>query len=580
MIQATFNYPGIRDVRVMRYTQGHGTVPGMFYLEIAPQPASQIQRHGTVELRYGTTSILFPSCVVDLASLTISPEGHVEKLRIKDRRWKWQAGGEISGVYNDRNPDGSLNIDTEKTAQELAEMLLDAMGESSYDISALPTDSRPHVDWACENPARELSRLCDKLGCRVVLGAGSDPVRIVKLGVGQPLPNNDDVRSVSFGVDPPELPDSILLCGSERIFQSKLLLEAVGKDTDHSIKPLKDLSYAPNPDADDGGFSVSVLSGSFEGLGDDLKARQLARETVFRWYRIKSQADGTMLVPGLDYFPQQSGDQEIPPPPSSTPVQEGEGYVTEIEQMLPVRRFLVETYEDADGNKKSQPAFVSGTFWSEDAGLPRTTNTPNFTEVPVPFSLYTKEGIVAFGSQVFKKDALNKGVVADLYLTTSYPVRLNSNNQYLRYQRERQIRNIPLGTGPHVLQRKEVELTSYAIYGEDGTTVTEVVTNIDVARQEADFQIENLITEFGVDRSYEVWYRGIHPLPLDGATRQVTWIIDHKSGFYTKAALNTDTDPYVLSYREARRVEYLFDRNEQPNRRYGREWLEYLSSVQ
>ena len=69
---------------------------------------------------------------------------------------------------------------TEKKPQALATLCLQAMGEDDYDVSALPNDARPEIDWSYQNPAEALQQLCDKLGCRVTYVVDTDSVKPVE----------------------------------------------------------------------------------------------------------------------------------------------------------------------------------------------------------------------------------------------------------------------------------------------------------------------------------------------------------------------------------------------------------------
>jgi len=104
-------------------------------------------------------------------------------------------------------------------------------------------------------------------------------VRLIPTGVGADLPTGA-VMDISAAFDPPEMPDKIaILCGHTR-YQCDFELEAVGKDTDGKIKLINDLSYMPAG----GWFTADMPKFSCITAAN---ARELAQETVLRWYRIK-----------------------------------------------------------------------------------------------------------------------------------------------------------------------------------------------------------------------------------------------------------------------------------------------------
>src|SRR5262249_2380883 len=138
---------------------------------------------GALEIAYdGIPNLVFPNCRLLHHTFDYTPEGLIWRLSIADRRWKWKYGS-ITGSYNLDWPDGSLNKLTELDAKGLASLCFDAMGESQYDVSALPGKVRPEVHWDHTNPAQALADLGDNLGCRVVLGLDNIP-RVLPTGIG------------------------------------------------------------------------------------------------------------------------------------------------------------------------------------------------------------------------------------------------------------------------------------------------------------------------------------------------------------------------------------------------------------
>ena len=126
-------------------------------------------------------------------------------------------------------------------------MLCIAMGEESYDVSALPRDQYPPVSWDAINPADELERLADFYGGRLVYHPEMDGPLVAKLGDGAelPIPRPGEDAGKSVTLDPPEPPSVIACYGSPKQFQCRLRLEAVGSISIRAIKPVDELSYKP-----------------------------------------------------------------------------------------------------------------------------------------------------------------------------------------------------------------------------------------------------------------------------------------------------------------------------------------------
>lgn len=273
--QGMFEFPGIPAMFSGVYSIAHGISPSIAVLEVPPEHNFLVQI-GPLAITYGSkVKIVLPDCKLDLASYRSDDGGQTWTIRCMDRRWRWQYPT-ISGVYNQRTPDGEfdafptlppkdlnaaiLKAKGDKTPQELAKLLLDAMDETNYDVSQLPNHTRPAVNWDHSNAAEELARLCDSLGCRVVLGT-DNRVHLCLLGSGQSLPSNQ-VESGGFSFDPPDMPDALLAVCGPTAYQIRLHLEAVGLDLDGIIKPLKDLSYNP---AGDNHVQRVTISGATSG---------------------------------------------------------------------------------------------------------------------------------------------------------------------------------------------------------------------------------------------------------------------------------------------------------------------------
>ena len=214
--QGIISFTGIDPESILSgsFTLSHGITPSTGTLQVLVQQ-QPYEAGGTLAFEFGSTKFEFPDCRIIAGSATMGNEGESVTLTIQDRRWKW-VNQHISGWYNKRSPDGQISkepIDFEKTPQELAKLLLDEMKEGGYDVSKLPNDDRPEVNWDYANPAQELANLAEMYGCRVVLGL-DNKVRLCVLGDGPPIPANGREVTDSIGVDPPERPDSIKFVAS------------------------------------------------------------------------------------------------------------------------------------------------------------------------------------------------------------------------------------------------------------------------------------------------------------------------------------------------------------------------------
>ncbi len=297
--QGLVTYPGLVDFTKADYTLSQGISPGVCTIEMPQELVGDLEPFGDLTFSYGDSSITLRDCTVDLANIGQSLGGYIARVNILDRRWRWKFGY-VSGHFNLRMPTGNnadeglnsqaravdgdatkIRPGTEATPQQMAILCLQKMGEQNYDVSALPNAARPEIDWSYTNPAEALQSLCEELGCRVVLWLDDDSVRIVTIGQGNGLPDNDAVTFVSEGVNPPETPSSLLLVGGPTVYQGLIPVEAVGVDLDGSIKPIDALSYAPT-----GGWANSGAALDDFTFITSAKAKPLAEKCIYKMWRL------------------------------------------------------------------------------------------------------------------------------------------------------------------------------------------------------------------------------------------------------------------------------------------------------
>jgi hypothetical protein len=520
--QGLAHFPGIEVIRRADFTLSHGISPSVCLIETVPM-RNFVPRVGTLSFTFGGVRINFPGCTVGFAAIDNSRDANLWTLQILDRRWRW-AYGRVSGVYNVRLADGSVDPDTEKTPQELALLLLAAMGEARANVAELPNFSRPFMDWDVHNPAEELARLCDGLGCRVVLGL-DNRVSLRRVGVGRPLPVGGKEMNASFGFTSARKPDSLVFVGGPTVIQSKLELEAVGEETDGTAQLIDDLSYKP---------ALGWGPWTQPEYAVDLAQRHHAEKSVFRWYRIKQQAEGGLQIQSEDNI-----------------------HVETMQQLLPIGSDLVETVNDGGRIRRPKAAYIEGVFYPEGEDAANTaagTIYPSDDRGQQLFSIDTRRGIVMFNDMVRQYNStLLEYAAAELYLTTSYNLR-DENGVLVRLEVERQIPGERVGTGSLVIARDEVFATQQHVYS--GVRLTGRVTNIDAAREEAGRTLDAVEASFVTTQSVDLKYAGIIPIELDGAIQQVTWHVGPPAAT-TRASRGGEHEIDLPSYDERRQNEGL-----------------------
>lgn len=505
--QGLISFPGLHTLTGGSFTLSHGIRPSIANLPCRAV-ATNLPETGPLTLTYGRVRIVFPDCRV--LSTQQQSRGLTWSVQIQDRRWRWQFG-EVSGVYNWRKSDGEIEEESKKSLQELAKLLLEAMGEIHFDVSALSRFQWPEVDWQNANPAVELDRLCESQGCRVVLGL-DNRVRIARINRGAFLGLTPGVfvegRS---GYNRKPLPRYVRVAMAPVKFQSKFELQAVGLDTDGNIREIDRLSYTPP-----GGWAKQdprLFSGipiGFAGPVANLQeavlkknARVLALATVFRWYRIFKLADGTLHPQGLD---------------------KNIGPFDEFWQYLPLSANLVETVKDPQGKDVPRKGWVEGEYWP---GTEDFKNTPEFTQYQKSWTLEPDQGVVQFDDPVVMVDEQQRtwAGAAKLYLTCSYQLQTRDTKNYGKFVRGYRRREVNRDAREHeglVLFAEDLLPTIRHLYN-NKNKVARVIHNFDEMDQQADQLIEAKLDEYTPDAPQDFSYAGFRPIEPDGAIQQVTW---------------------------------------------------------
>lgn len=590
-------WPGIEQIEAGHFALLQGITPSVATLEILPQDPSTIPIDGTLSITFGDVEIDFPDCRIDRASFEYSPSGFVWRLSIWDRRWKWQFGGPagpISGNYNQRFSTiqpapqdfqlgsfqlGSIDPVTRRTPQQLAAALLLVMGETGFDVSQLPNTALPEVNWERDNPAQELQRLCDELGCRVVLGL-DNLVRVCATGLGADLPT-EDIEHESDVLDPPEIPDSIMVVGGKDRYQADFLLEAVGLDVDGTIKPIGQLSYAPDKKDKTGlgGFGSLLdfwdsevgfreISGWEQEdivppltppriakvylLGDNsnqVNPRYLARQSVWRWWRISVEngsADDRKKPPAIPGLGSIAGSR-----------------IKALWQILPLEDVQILGWYDNTNNFVPYEAKVYGRYFSpawngllgvgppiQDAQFNFTVNTA----VACEYQVDKERGIVMFDEPLVFIKADNTAVQPFLYLRCTVSVRDFDTYAFIEYQRTRNLSDsLGLGTGSHntgsrIIKRPEIIRQVVPQYDQK-FKATAIFSTDSVNDAEADQAIDAALLEYQVKTPQVCNYMGIVPISPDGAITQVEWSVGPQ-GATTRAARNTEVNYAIPPFRE------------------------------
>jgi hypothetical protein len=420
-----WSFPGVSYPHELTYTQTLGFQPDVALLKCLPQ-ATNIPASGNVTMSWAATTVVLPNCIVDLASITLTQDGRYLRLPVMDRRERWKKVAPISGEYNTIRV-GEVVGARQQTFRELGTILMTALGEPSADVSVLPTNVYPPVSWECEPVIEAAQALFEESGYSVVLGYGSEVVKVVQLGTGATLSTTNRFVG-SDTIDPKVVPRYIRNCFKPSQAQVRLMLEPVGLDTDGTWQLIDDLSFTP------GGGWERIPPYSLPGLVG-LTDEQLLEAVgyVRRAYRVKGFADGTWDLPV------------------------GTGALSGLTDILPLQNRLLDT-EDLRDDESRRPFRLYGKYFKteDETGQPpipggtETANGDRVTGRSVRFD--GENGLVIFEEpiwRVFGSDYLP----ADLWLECTIQVRDQTNFSWNHYEYDVEV--VPGGLGYHTVKHEQ-----------------------------------------------------------------------------------------------------------------------------
>ena len=406
-----------------------------------------------------------------------------------DRRWKWKFS-QCTARFNERLPNNSIKYSTKhpgyrRSARDIFAAILASLADGGADVSQAPGNVYPRCFWQNVPADEALRELCRLTHCTIVL-TSANQIRVVALGVGIPLSNTPDKKAVNSGFRLGAVPAGVAIGCGPSIFQSKLLLEAVGLDYDGRIRPIDELSYKP-----DGGWAREE---PFFFPNVDQSKRHLACQTVWRWYRVKGQVNGSLPVPGTSY-PVVSADQY---------------------RLTP---WLVEV-GDNGGMPCHLPARVYGEYFPQQ-DFPE--NTPKKANVPSAFRILPELGIVEFPFPIWKEGTGNYAgdyVEPKLYLETGYHL-ADAQGFGLECYRPRSATGFGTFTNDWTLPHPELWEAHVVQYGSDGVQIAGSTNNLGTVNAEAGEYLARAVTAIrNVEYSTDMIFGGIAGYDLDGIRSQ------------------------------------------------------------
>lgn len=583
-IQGVFAYPGIdtNGWANFTWTELSGISPSVGLLTIYTAYSTP-DLDGDIVLTYGDQTITIKNAHIDRVDYKAGSGGQEATVRFLDERWKW-AYYEITGRYNFRLPNNFPDPQHEKTPQELAILLFKAMKVKDYDVSVLPNDARPDCDWDHSNPAQELARLCDDLGCKIVPQRTTGKWAIVVTGEGAQLPDGGiPYNDYGQGIDPKETPDYLKVVSAPISYQVALALDWIGKDVDQSWQKLKDLSYCPDPKSPGFGWGFGADPDTQAGGtnppseyrvrqvdGSEISPRELAVATVFRSFRIDDQP------PNAANSQDKDGNNTFYLPGYAD-------YVTR-KQLIPLNE-LVETYTDLYGEEHRRASLMFGEWWGEygtegnSNHLPGTrldyqetnsekpedrgTFSMSIDEIDTDKTIITTSKKMMFYNQLTSVwGAESFFLPARMYLVCTVNVRDPVTWQPIRVEKLLQIGSGNDKSFCHTVIKNDVQpwfIQNYDNYGKPSGIVRE---NKDEVQRQLNYYLTSIAKTFETVASETKRYFALVPIDLDGAIAQATWIIsngDKGSGCDTIVSRGTEHNFDIPTYEQ--RLQRDFNKN-------------------
>jgi hypothetical protein len=522
-LQGLITYPGLTTFKSAEYAASHGIAPGICTIEMPQELVDDLAPEGDLTFSYGDAYVTLSSCAIDLGNTERGGGGYISRVQIYDRRWAWKFGA-ISGHYNlpapgvptsggvdmgYGSPSSLVRGDTMQSAQDLAVLCLEAMGETEYDVSALPDNVMPETHWSYENPAQALEQLCESLGCHVVLDLDSNGVQIVVVGEGEDLPDGP-IQWAAASVSPQQAPSSLLFVGGQTVQQGFIPLVAVGLNSDGSIQPIANLSYAPMPN----GWGPEPKQ--FPSITAE-PDRTYALESVYHWWQ-----------PAIPFTA----------PDGTT--------VSDLKQIILFDRQLDTNLDpdDPDGSTTQRPEIL-GYF---DPFNAQSSSSPGMM-LPYHGSIRVDQGrcLITAEDQLIRCQA-NENMPATIWLKTSFSLRDPDSGEPAHYTQQMTLDDSSNVTEPHVVRHDEIALQVRGGFGGGATDNSSLVSSA------ASYFLQAVAAQYEPVESLDVPYVGIVPIQVDGAIRQVTYSIHSGEGgsCLTRASRNTEHSHYIPKYERRR----------------------------
>lgn len=503
-------YPGVNTIVGARFTLSRGAMPSVGTITMVPQDNFFVAPQ-TMTWQSDQGTLQFPGCILDIANLRRKwVEGTWRwDVKVYDRRLAWWSYT-LDANYNQRLTDGSLKLDTKKSAREIAQAILTKFGETA-NVDGMPDNVFPRCDWKGVNAAAALQWLCEYCSCAIGF-TNSNQVQLVAYGEGADLPTTLKVNP-QFRFTSGKSPQKLEAVSGPTVYQNQLVLQPVMlKSDDYTLEHVDASDFEPSE-----GWDTEPWT-NFGNV--DNQHRDHAEDDFCRRFYVYSQKDGTQNVPG-----------------STTAV-------TSIQQILPLLPHLASQMTLGDEalalGKLPQSPYLIGNYWPL-CDIPINLEDKRWTGI---FTVDGATGFVKTEYPVFTMENTDQEQVEfKLHLTAAFHVRSSDGE----LDRLKETENVGGVAGTKVLVRPEV----FGAYI-NGDIVEET-------REQAKLELRAYLTQFA--KRYQtaalkcdiVELAGYHPCPLDGKIAQITLHYGYSGTPAMTVSTGYEHDIYNESFEESLR---------------------------
>lgn len=518
---------------------------------------AKLQQFGDLTITDGSRTIRLQGCRLVRAPITSGGGGRYQEATIEDRRWKW-AYSRIWGDYN--NVEHNIVIArTRKSARALARECMEALGETKYNVDALPDDAYPATEWSAESAGAALVSLCEQFGC-LVAPAFSGTIVVYRDGDGRRPPIDVRAMDSTLTRDPPVVPDQLVFEGGETLWQHDLFLKPMGFESfsdKAEVKSIYDLTYRPNPAAADGGWGFEDPN---KFLGVTAKKRELAKGCVWKLYQVE---DNFQLRIPPSALPNGNRKGRTTPQPNRQTRDYYQIKTGELWRILPLETLQLSMFKKA-GKEEGPAAQVLGYFRDEKHGMSNNSTTPiaqinRNRDISFPdtvsdelvyeggFSIDALHGYVKFSNPVFYNfvDAgqVTHRIAPYIRLRTSFPLR---DRDSLAPVSQQYWFAPPRSSKQGITEVVKLPESIYEIAPNGQTNVSDYVAQAKIYLQEH-------LNSYYTDDAISVPYKGfVFDVELDGAIRSITWAVDPEGAGTTQIEYLNDRPDLRISNRDLR----------------------------